>query len=78
MFWFNQTIIIEPAVCATLKLQYWCQLKYYVIKLFGRVAACVSCAVQNETLQSHSALRMIHTQNRTALTFWNRSFTFKF
>ena len=28
------------AVCASLKLQYWCQLIYCVIKLFGRVAAC--------------------------------------
>jgi hypothetical protein len=28
MFRFNQTIIREPAVCALLKLQYWCLLKY--------------------------------------------------
>ena len=39
MFRFNQTIIREPTVCASLKLQYWCQLKYFVIELFGRVAA---------------------------------------
>jgi len=39
MFRFNKTIIREPAVCASLKLQYWCRLKYFVIKLFGRVAA---------------------------------------
>jgi hypothetical protein len=26
-------------VCASLKLQYWPQLKYFVIELFGRVAA---------------------------------------
>jgi len=39
MFRFNQTIIREPTVCASLKLQYWCHLKYFVIELFGRVAA---------------------------------------
>jgi len=39
-FWFKQTIIREPTVCASLKLQYWRQLKYFVIELFGRVAAC--------------------------------------
>ena len=39
MFQFNYTIIREPAVCASLKLQYCCQLKYFVFKLFGRVAA---------------------------------------
>ena len=38
MFWFNQTIIREPTVCALLKLQYWCQLKYVVIELFSHVA----------------------------------------
>jgi hypothetical protein len=37
MFWFNQTIIREPTVYASLKLQYWCQLKYFVTELFGRV-----------------------------------------
>jgi len=67
MFRFNQTIIRELAVCASLKLQYWCQLKYFVINLFGRVATSISCTVQNETLESHSALCMIHTQNRTGL-----------
>ena len=30
-------LIREPTVCASLKLQYWCQLKYFVIELFGRV-----------------------------------------
>jgi hypothetical protein len=35
MFRFNQTIIREPTVCASLKLQYWCQLKYFVIELFA-------------------------------------------
>ena len=30
MFRFNQTIIREPTVCASLKLQYWRQLKYFV------------------------------------------------
>jgi len=39
MFRFNQTIIREPKACASLKLQYWFQLKYFVIELFGRVAA---------------------------------------
>jgi hypothetical protein len=39
MFWFNQTIIREPTVCASIKLQYWRQLKYCVIELFGCVAA---------------------------------------
>ena len=38
MFRFNQTIIREPTVCASIKLQYWCQLKYFVIELFGHVA----------------------------------------
>jgi len=56
MFRFNQTIIREPMVCTSLKLQYWRQLKYFVIELFVRVAAyysvllvCVSCTVQSET-----------------------------
>jgi len=39
MFQFNQTINTEPTVCASLKLQNWRQLKYFVIELFGRVAA---------------------------------------
>jgi hypothetical protein len=39
MFRFNQTTIREPKVCASLKLQYWRQLKYFVIELFGRAAA---------------------------------------
>jgi hypothetical protein len=39
MFRFNKTIIREPTVCALLKLQHWRQLKYFVIDLFGRVAA---------------------------------------
>jgi hypothetical protein len=56
MFRFNQTIIREPTVCASLKLQYWRQLKYFVIEVFGRVTACAykqikdlitsKCAVQ--------------------------------
>jgi len=33
MFRFNKTIITEPMVCALLKLQYWRQLKYFVIEL---------------------------------------------
>ena len=39
MFRFTQTVIREPTVCASLKLQYWRQLKFLVIELFGRVAA---------------------------------------
>ena len=31
MFRSNQTVIRELAACASLKLQYWCQLKYIVI-----------------------------------------------
>jgi len=33
MFWFNKILIREPTVCASLKLQYWRQLKYFVIEL---------------------------------------------
>jgi hypothetical protein len=36
MFRFNKTIIREPMACGSLKLQYWRQLKYFVIELFGR------------------------------------------
>ena len=39
MFRFNKTIIREPTLCASLKLQYWRQLKYFVIEQFGLVAA---------------------------------------
>jgi len=39
MFRFNKTIIREPTVRASLKLQHWCQLIYFVIELFGGVAA---------------------------------------
>ena len=53
MFRFKNTIFREPKVCASLKLQYWRQLKYFVIELFGRVATycsvllvCVSCRAQ--------------------------------
>jgi hypothetical protein len=59
MFRFNQTIIMEPTVCASLKLQYWRQLKYLVIELSGHVAAhdsspvgvFVSCTVHSETVK---------------------------
>ena len=37
MFRLNQTIIKRPKVRALLQLQYWCQLKYFVIKLLCRV-----------------------------------------
>jgi len=36
-FGLKKTIIREPTACASLKLQYWNQLKYFVIELFGRV-----------------------------------------
>jgi len=39
MLRFNKTIIRELTVRASLKSQYWLQLKYFVIELFGRVAA---------------------------------------
>ena len=39
MFRLNKTIIREPTVCASLKLQYWCQLKYFVVGLFVGEAA---------------------------------------
>jgi len=39
MFRLNKTIITELTVCASLKLQYWRQLKYFVIELFDRAAA---------------------------------------
>jgi len=42
MFRFNKTNIREPTVCASLKLQYGRQLKYFVIGVFGRVAAYAS------------------------------------
>jgi hypothetical protein len=45
MFRLNQTIIRKPTVCAPLMLQYWRQLKYFVVELFGRVAACESSIV---------------------------------
>jgi hypothetical protein len=55
MFRYNKTIIREPTVCASLKLQYWRQLKYFVIEMFVRLAAyysvllvCLSCTVQSE------------------------------
>jgi len=39
MFRFNQTIIRKTTVCASLKLQYCRQLKYFVIEVFGRAAS---------------------------------------
>jgi hypothetical protein len=72
MFRFNQTIIREPTVCASLKLQYWCQLIYFVIKLFGRVTAYQSslvglCIVQSETRSALlCTVHNTHT-NRTGL-----------
>ena len=47
MFWFNKIIIREPTVCASLKLQYWCQLKYFVIELFGRAATRPNSSITN-------------------------------
>jgi len=46
MFRFNQTIIREPTVCALLKLQYWRQLKYFVIEVFNGVAAHASHTIE--------------------------------
>jgi len=68
MFRFNETIIRELAACASLKLQYWCQLIYCVIKLFGRVAVYESspvlfvyrCTVQNETVSFCTVHRYTH------------------
>ena len=50
MFWFNQIIIREPTVCASLKLQYWSQLKYFVIEVFGRMAAAYSLCFAKVTI----------------------------
>jgi len=50
MFRFNETIIREPTVCASLKLQYWSQLKYFVIEIFGRVAAAYSLCFAKVTI----------------------------
>jgi len=55
MFQFNKTIIREPMACALLKLQYWRQLKYFGIELFGHVATYYSV----QTV-SPSALYTIH------------------
>ena len=67
MFRFKNTIFREPKVCASLKLQYWRQLKYFVIELFGRVATycsvllvCVSCTVQSETISLCTVHGTIH------------------
>jgi hypothetical protein len=53
IFRFNQTIIREPTVCASLKLQYWRQLKYFVIELFGRV--CIVHSAQWNSITLHCA-----------------------
>jgi len=50
MFRFNQTTIREPTVCASLKLQYWRQLKFFVIELFGRVAAYYAATRPNSSI----------------------------
>jgi hypothetical protein len=47
MFRFNKTIIREPTVCASLKSQYWRQLKYYVIELFGRAVSPVGVCIMH-------------------------------
>ena len=71
MFRFNKTIIREPTVCASLKLQYWCQLKYFVIEISVvwplNIRSCWyvyraqrRVRLQCLTLQSHYALCTIH------------------
>jgi hypothetical protein len=57
MFRFNKTIINEPTMCASLKLQYWRQLKYFFIELFGRVVAyySVHLVCVSRTVQMHCA-----------------------
>jgi len=74
MFRFNKSIIREPTVCASLKLQYWRQLKYFVIELFGRVASyysvllvCVLCTVQSVlcTIYIPTGLNNMQPHDRT-------------
>jgi len=64
MFRFNQTIIREPTVCASLKLQYWRQLKYFVIKLFGRVAVCYSVLLVRQQIGLEKAIIKEIEQNQ--------------
>ena len=67
MFRFNQTIIREPTVRASLKLQYWRQLKYFVIELFGHVAAL--CTV-HDTHTNRTGLICSHMTEQ----FYNKEF----
>ena len=46
MFRFNKIIIKESTVCDSLKLQYWCQLKYFVIELFVLVATRLNSSIR--------------------------------
>jgi hypothetical protein len=79
MFRFNKTIIREPTVCDSLKLQYWRQLKYFVVELLGRVTAfcsspvgvCVSCTVLSVTVSFLQCARYTHYQDW--ITFKNRA-----
>jgi hypothetical protein len=89
MFRFNKTIIREPTVCVSLKLQYWRQLKYFVIELFGRVAnvkiyimiysKCSYMSRFNQTInRKPTVCALLKLQYWCQLTFRHRSFTFKF
>jgi hypothetical protein len=76
MLQFNKTIIREPTACALLKSQYWHQLKYFVIELFGCVAAycslllvCVSCTVQSEI---QSGLNNVQPHDQTMVMVYCR------
>ena len=55
MFRFNQTIIREPTVCASLKLQYWRLSNYFFVELFGRLAAYIGVS-QNTSLLNCSVV----------------------
>jgi hypothetical protein len=47
MFRLNKTIIREPTVCASLKLQYWRQLQYFFAELFGSVRCLFGVPYKN-------------------------------
>jgi hypothetical protein len=64
MFRFNQTIIREPTICGSLKLQYWCQLKYWVIELFGRVATRRTPDFRNIATYCRPAVKKLHYSTR--------------
>jgi len=53
MFRFNKTIIREPTVRDSLKLQYWRHLKYFVIELIGRVTAYYAATRPNNSITKY-------------------------